>query len=96
MDTTGFNNVSHASAMMPANPLAIAAGPIAEHDKNTDMDLDFLRQARDRFLQTSTAFLGLAGVPSLAVPSGSATSQPECAPPLPAWPFAQPGLPATA
>ena len=60
------------------------------------MDLDFLRLARDRFLQTSTAFLGLAGVPSLAVPSGCAAGQAEEAPQLPAWPFAQHSLPAGA
>ncbi|CAG2147993.1 hypothetical protein LMG31506_03721 [Cupriavidus yeoncheonensis] len=61
------------------------------------MDLDFLRLARDRFLQTSTIFLGLAGVPVLAMPSGSPASPPDgSSPPLPAWPFAQHGLPATA
>ncbi|WER45008.1 hypothetical protein CupriaWKF_11860 [Cupriavidus sp. WKF15] len=61
------------------------------------MDLDFLRQARDRFLMTSTAFLGLAGAAALAAPCGPSASQPEGASPsLPAWPFAPHSLPATA
>ncbi|QYY32471.1 MULTISPECIES: hypothetical protein [Cupriavidus] len=60
------------------------------------MDLDFLRQARDRFLMTSTAFLGLAGTPAQAALPASAASQPERSPQLPAWPFAHQALPTAA
>ncbi|CAG9174921.1 hypothetical protein LMG23992_02819 [Cupriavidus laharis] len=61
------------------------------------MDLDFLRQARNRFLQTSTVFLGLPGGPGPAVPSGCPAGQPDSSgPQLPAWPFAQHSLPTVA
>jgi hypothetical protein len=61
------------------------------------MDLDFLRQTRDRFLMTSTVFLGLTGAPVVAMPAISPASQPERpAAQLPAWPFAHHRLPAAA
>jgi len=41
-----------------------------------NMDLDFLRQARDRFLMTSTVFLGLPGATGPAAPSAAAVGQP--------------------
>jgi len=59
------------------------------------MDLDFLRQARDRFLMTSTVFLGLPGATGPAAPSAAAVGQPHCnGTQLPTWPFAQHSLPA--
>jgi hypothetical protein len=59
-----------------------------------NMDLDFLRQARDRFLMTSTVFLGLPGA-GQATPSATDAGQPHRnGTQLPAWPFAQHRLPA--
>jgi len=90
MGAAGFNNVSHGAAMMPANPPVativtdLPAG-IRRTRQDTDyMDLDFLRLARDRFLQTSTLFLGLG---CSAPGTTNSAAAPACPPACPAtWP----------